>query len=352
MKTVTHFTLAVSLLIFTNGAFAQDELSRQATWQSSSFKDVETQINAWSNDLKIDKVLKDKIKSVWKESPQPTTGPELLDRAIVCISIAHPEIETSLSEIRTKNRLLTAPTFPNLDNDKYTPFVQNNVKLHIGNWLANRDLYDEADKILTSVELSEVVDGASLLFYRGIGQQRLLQKEECIATLEKLLENQDSIPLRFKRVATLVLADLRPLKKNSLDEVSRLMEDIERRQGLYRSGKIVRDEEEDVLAKLEKLIDQMENPEGSDGPKEPGPPGPPQPGVPTDPADDSVLGGEKGAGEVDPKSLDTGKNWGDLPAAKKAESMADLEEGLPAHYRNVITEYLKKLADEDAVRTP
>ena len=53
-------------------------------------------------------------------------------------------------------------------------------------------------------------------------------------------------------------ADIKPLKDDSLDEIARLMDDIRRRLALARAGKVVRDEEEQVIAKLEKMIDELE----------------------------------------------------------------------------------------------
>ena len=45
---------------------------------------------------------------------------------------------------------------------------------------------------------------------------------------------------------------------DSLDEIARMMDDIRRRLALARAGKVVRDEEDEVIAKLEKMIDEME----------------------------------------------------------------------------------------------
>ena len=43
-----------------------------------------------------------------------------------------------------------------------------------------------------------------------------------------------------------------------LDQIARLMSDVQRRLELARAGKKVRDEEESIVAKLEKLIEEKE----------------------------------------------------------------------------------------------
>ena len=73
-----------------------------------------------------------------------------------------------------------------------------------------------------------------------------------------LLENESAIPRRYAAVASLMEADIKPLKTDSLDEIARLMEDIERRLKLARAGKRVRQQEDDVVAKLDKMIEKME----------------------------------------------------------------------------------------------
>ena len=113
----------------------------------------------------------------------------------------------------------------------------NNLKLLYGRWLAQHEYYDESLALIGELNPEDVVDPASLLFYQGVGHQRLLDKDPCLSALDKLLENEGEIPQRYETVAQLMQADLKPLKTDSLNEVSRLMDDIERRLGFGRAGK-------------------------------------------------------------------------------------------------------------------
>ncbi len=56
--------------------------------------------------------------------------------------------------------------------------------------------------------------------------------------------------------------------------------------------------------------------------------------------------GGKGPGKVDPKSIGTKAGWGNLPPKERQEALQQIGKDLPAHYREVIEEYFRKLARE------
>jgi len=60
---------------------------------------------------------------------------------------------------------------------------------------------------------------------------------------------------------------------------------------------------------------------------------------------DSQIAPFRGAGTVDQKRLaNIAQNWGTLPEKERAKAMAELTKEMPAHYREVIENYFKKLA--------
>lgn len=67
---------------------------------------------------------------------------------------------------------------------------------------------------------------------------------------------------------------------------------------------------------------------------------------PASPAQDSTLKGGPAEGDVDQKAQGPGEDWGDLPAKERAAAMAELAKDLPAHYRELIEEYYRKLAED------
>jgi hypothetical protein len=138
-------------------------------------------------------------------------------------------------------------------------------------------------------------------------------------------------------------ADIKPLQTDSLDEVARLMDDIRRRLNLYRAGTRVRKEEDDVIAKLDKMIKQLEEQRQQQRRrmKAAGQM------APSRPMEDSMPGGGTGPGEVDPKKLGAKSGWGNLPAKEREQALQQIGRDLPAHYREVIEEYSRKIARDE-----
>ena len=109
-----------------------------------------------------------------------------------------------------------------------------------------------------------------------------------------------------------------------------------------RAGTRVRDEEEDVITKLDKMIEDLEKQRqqaqqqanaNANGTLEPSNPA----------ADSNALGG-KGPGNVDQKRLKNEAGWGNLPPKERQEALQQISKDLPAHFRDVIEEYFRKLA--------
>jgi hypothetical protein len=184
-----------------------------------------------------------------------------------------------------------------------------------------------------------------LLFYQGVACHHLLKIDAAVASLTRLLERPDDAPRRYASVARLMLADLKDLEDESLDHIARRMHDIERRLDLGRAGPKVRDVEDGVIRSLDKLIDEMEKQQqaamaaaaaaGRGGLRS------------SSPAQDSLPLGGKGAGQVDKKPLGHGSGWGDLPPKQRQEAMQQIGKDYPAHYRDLIEQYFRKLASED-----
>jgi hypothetical protein len=68
---------------------------------------------------------------------------------------------------------------------------------------------------------------------------------------------------------------------------------------------------------------------------------------PTMPAPDSRILGGKGEGKVDSKPLGNQSGWGDLPPKERQEALQQIGKEYPAHYRDLIEQYFRKLATED-----
>ncbi len=205
-------------------------------------------------------------------------------------------------------------------------------------------LYDEALAQLQSLKPEDVVDPAGLLFYQSVVYHRLLKKEAGLEALLRLLEPGHEIPRRYLSVARLMQSDLSPLKDDSLDHIARRMEDIRRRLNLGRAGTKVREVEDGVIASLDKLIEELEQQAAAAAAAAA------QGGsntVPVTPAQDSLPLGGKGPGNIVQRDIGHQSGWGDLPPRQRQEALQQIGKDFPAHYRDVIEQYFRKLATDD-----
>ncbi len=339
-KVIAMMLLLVCGVTFT--AQAQDDLAKRASWTQPSAAEVKGQVIAWLESQKPDEATKKEIDVRWADDALPGTGAGLLEHVALTFAFVDSEISPIVELCRgVAPRRLALPVEVLFDESR-EPFERSNLRLYFAQWLAQHALYDEALQLLDGLTHEDVVDPASLLFYQSVVHHRLLDKDACLSSLNLLLEREQELPRRYLSVAKLMEADIKPLEKDSLDEVSRLMDDIQRRLNFGRAGTRVRDEEEDVIAKLDKMIEELEKQrQQSQSGSAANANGTLQP---SKPADDSQAMGGKGPGNVDQKRLKNEAGWGNLPPKERQEALQQISKDLPAHFRDVIEEYFRKLA--------
>lgn len=321
-----------------------DELAKQSDWQPVSDQDVVDAFEQWQKQVVLSVEQLEAISRHLETSAglPLSSRPSHLDVVTQAIAIGKPAVRRILEELEKPSSTTVPPTLQDvLGNASESAFVKNHVRLLFGRWLAQNEFYDEALVELSQLALEDVLDRQSLLFYRSLVLHQLLKKEECIESLERLLQHEKVLPQRFAIVTKMMLADVKPLKEDSLDEISRIMNDIRRRTGFNRSGKIVINQESRVIQKLDKLIEQLEAQQQQQQQQQQGAAGGGQP------MQDSKNTGDKGDGKVARRDLPDGGNWGDLPPAKRAAALAEMAKDMPPHYRAAIEEYFRKLAKED-----
>lgn len=342
-KIVTMIGLSILTLGWSGPALGQGEFENRATWQIPSAPDIKKSIDQWLSDRELTELERQQLATLWPADEElELSGSELLDRTVTTIAIFEPRAREVIQFCEKPRQSVVLPEFELLEDPEVAPLVRNNLRLLFSRWLAQNAFYDEAMLALEGLDVDAVVDPASLLFYQSTGHHRLLEKDKMQPLLSKLLEREQEIPRRYATVAKLMAADLQPLKTDSLDEVSRLMDEVRRRLGLYRAGTRVRKQEDDVIAKLDKLIEEMEKQQqqqqggGAGGGSSRS----------SSPAQDSNIMGGRGPGDVDPKKIGTKSGWGNLPPKQREEALQQISQELPSHYREVIEEYFRRLALE------
>ena len=341
MQSHAAATLAVLALSVTAAlAEAPDAVSDGASWQPSSAGQVRERVFAWLDERQIDEATRSKAAELWPvDSPEPS-GIELMTRVGETASLVD-ENAHKLVDLCSKPRAdLVPPSQAWLADPQTPPLVANNLRLLYGRWLVHESLFDEAREQLDGLRPEDVVDPASLLFYQGVVHHRLLDKEAGIKAVEGLLAGADQGPRRYAAVARLIEADLKQLKPDSLDHISRRMDDVRRRLDLGRTGEKVCKIEDGVIKSLDKLIKELEEQQQQASTADAGS------FQPSRPAEDSRIMGGRGPGEVTKRDVGTGSGWGDLPPKQREEALQQIGREFPSHYRGVIEQYFRKLANE------
>jgi len=214
--------------------------------------------------------------------------------------------------------------------------------------LVRARLYDEALPVIAEVDPVESIDPASALFFRGVCYHTLLMKKEALADLRRLLENEEDSPVRFARTAKMMVADIKPLKDDSLDEISRLMTDVSRRLDLGRANEEVEKREQQIIDKLTKIIDKIEKEQQQQQQQQQQSSGGQggQGNQQGNPMNESRIAGASGNGDVDLKKMKDGDGWGNLPPAERQQAIQQISRDLPTHYREAIEAYFRKMATE------
>ncbi len=355
---VVAVTLAVTPCLFAQNVPAGDGEPAEApakpklvlkAWSPPTAGSVRERLTATLGEMPNSAAAKAKVETLLSgEDGAPAE--ELLRRVVVCLGEADPRVKALVEGCDT--RVFPDPTAAAwLAPPELPKFAADNLRLYWGASLARADLVDEAQELLRDLVAADVVDPATLLFFQGVAAHRLFDKERCEATIKSLLENEDKIPVRYASVAKLMLADIEPLKPDSLDEVTRMMDDVRRRLGLGRAGQKVRDEEDDVVNKLDKMIKKLEDQQKKQQQQQQQQQQQKQQQQQQEqqsqsPADRKITEPGGASDEVDQRDLANRSSWGNLPPRQRQEALQQISKELPSHYRETVEEYFKRLAQD------
>ena len=343
--------LLLATLVMSSGStgIAADDLGRNASWQIPLVADARDKIQKWFATQQPSPEQQQRFDVLWPDEEVVVVG-DLLDNVAATIALVDPRAQELVKLVQGGFTLSNRPDVDWLGDEDVDPLVRNNLRLYVARALVQEQFFDEALVLVGEFKAEDVFDPAAWMFYAGVIHHRLLQKEDGLKALARLLERPDDIPERFRTLAELMQGDLQQLKDDSLDHISRRMDDIQRRLDLGRANKRVRDVEDGVIESLDKLIKEMEdkqqqqqqmasgNGQGSN--------------KSMNPAEMSTPMGGKGKGEVDKKRRGKSADWGALPAKEREEAMQEIGRDFPAHYREVIEEYFKALAKKKRKSDP
>jgi len=337
--------MLTALLFGMVGVPARAEIEFEATWQPADYEAVRADVNKWKSDTDLDDKIADGVSRLWpREAPADAGGAALLDRVAKTIASAYPDAADLVERCEAAYKGPAPPEAAWLSAPDVPDFVRNNMSLYYARWLAQYGLYDEVLAQVGQLQPADVVDPASLLFYQMAAHHQLVEPDEARAALVRLLEHEDTLPRRFQQVAQLVQRDLSALEDESLDHIARRMRDVRRRLAYGRAGDQVQAVEKGVLDSLDKKIDDLEKQQqqqqaaaAAGGSSQS-----------SRPMEDSRPAELKAPMKVDRRDIGHQSGWGDLPPKEREQALQQIGREFPAHYRELIEDYFRELANEPA----
>jgi hypothetical protein len=316
-------------------------IGQPPAWRPPRAQDVRAQTFAWLGAKKVDPATQAKAEAIWSGLASSAAEDDLLVRLARTFALLDGKAARLLEMCAQPRGRLVVPSQTWLADGSTPPLFAANLRLLYARWLVHESLFDEAQEQLAGLSPGDVVAPASLLFYQSVVCHSLLNKESGLKSIDELLGGAEASPRRYVALARLMQEDLKGLKEDTLDHIARRMDDIHRRLDLGRAGPKVRKEEDGVIESLDKLIKKIEesqqqqcNTAGAGSLQ------------PTSPARDSRPMGGKGPGEVAKKNIGSKSGWGDLPPKEREEAMQQIDRDFPAHYRDVVEQYFRRLASE------
>ena len=328
---------------------ADDALEHQASWQVYDAAAMSSILRSSLDELgvipnQIDQAAERFLTRIERDDVDP------LDAFIEVATPIEPTISQLASATAQNPGVAAASIDPSAAGyaalESLPKSMRMSVRVWLGRELVRQRLYDEALPVIAEVDPAESIDPASALFFRGACYHALLMKSDALADLRMLLENEDRCPDRYARTAKMMIADIKPLKEDTLDEISRLMTDVTRRLDLGRADDDVAGREQKIIDKLTKLIDKIEEQQQQQQQQQ-SQSGQGQGGQADGPGmQDSRIADASGAGDVDNQNIEKQPGWGNLPPAERKEALQQISRDLPTHYREAIEAYFRKLATD------
>lgn len=327
------------------GAFAASEpaLAREPTWSIPTASEVRTKVEQWpagSASRDFDAARAAAVEAAWSDVAAGRR--DLLDTVVTAIGTHEPRAAAFVTAAGRGED----PAVAWLDDPATDAFVRDALSLWWGRELVRHDRFDEALPFLARLDVGDSVDPATVLFHRAACEHWLLRVDEAVASLDRLLEREEEIPVRYARVGRLLRADIAAVEKDSLDHIARRMRDVTRRLDLGRAGPTTREVQDGVIASLDKLIERLEDQQRQDqgGSAAAGAGSGSGQGGGGRPMDDSRIARGRGTGAVRKRDLAPGEAWGNLPPHDRERALQQIGREFPPHYREAIEQYFRRLA--------
>lgn len=264
---------------------------------------------------------------------------ELEPRVQVVVAMAsRASVESTNGKLRAE---LAAPPSWLLD-DNLPASARASVALLVAGELHARQYYEESLAWLEGVDGGGTVAPHIAAYYRAVAHHQLVELDKARTNAEAVLELRSHAGRRHRELAELILRDVNSADPDSPENLARQMNDIRRRLRLGRADDPEQDLQKQVIDGLDKIIEQAEQQrqqqqQASSDPSQ----------APSNPAEESRPSDMKGPGEVDPRDIAKGGDWGSLPPQERERITQQIGRDFPGYYRDVIEAYFRSLASGD-----
>ena len=191
----------------------------------------------------------------------------ILDRTVESLALANPEVATLLKSAKNPDVEAPAELPKFLADASADPFFKANVATAYAKALAGKRVYEEALDALKAAQPELVVDPSTYYFYKAVTEHALIQKEQAVGSIVRLLDDVADAPDRYKMVATLMFFDMQSWSADAKDlsNIGRLMDNSGRRLDLARGGQKTQEIQKKIVFRLDEKIKELENQAKSGG---------------------------------------------------------------------------------------
>lgn len=305
---------------------------------------VRSELLQWLAQASSDQELLSTVTAEWADDTKlfQMSGEQILDALVTAFAAVDPATQRLVDATYAAGPV-DAVIF---DGVRDLGIYRNQISLYQARWYVQHRFYDEAMALLQTLQPDNVVDPASLLFYRAVCESKLLQREDAIDSLTLLLNNTLDVPPRFQAVAEMMLQELKKQNEEGMEVVSRLMSDVQRRLDLGRSGEKVQGREAEVIDLIDKMLEDMENQQQQQSGGGGSSSGDSDNQARGSGADQSTIKGSTADGEADHKDVTEAGQWGLLDQQAQARARELIRQQFPSNFLDAIGRYTKKIAEQ------
>ena len=331
-----------SVLTLTADDTSANDITSAAAFGRMPIERLKAQIQNWLALSRTSEETSKAVMDLWADRGQvdALTAEQTLDRLIDSFAVADKSVQQLVESCRTTGTRKSLE----FEGARADAFFRDQVTLYHARWLTQHRFYDEAIVMLETLDPEAVVDPASLFFYRAVCRLRLLRPAEAGDDISLLLNNTLDVPSRFRAIAEMMKEEV-SVATEGLPQVARLMSDVQRRLDLGNSDDPVQKREDEVVAALDKLLDEMEkqkqqqqssDAEGQGKPNQPGQQG----------AAQSAIKGSASDGEADRKNLTENGSWGMLDKQAETKARELIRQQFPSNFLDAISRYTRRIAEQ------